>query len=96
MKRIKVLGESYQIKLVDGLMDEGIEGLCCPHQYLIKIDKSLFKNKRAYKKVLWHEIGHAFAFESGLHEFLSAQSLEMFCQTFSNFMCQLLRDRRSS
>lgn len=89
-KTVTVLGEVYKIKLVTGLMEaDGVEGFCDAHLYMICIDKSI--KKRALAKVYWHEVGHAFAYESGLHEFLSPQAREMFAQTFSNFMCKIPR-----
>lgn len=85
-KIVGVLGEVYKIKLVSKLMErEGCEGWCCSHTYTIAIDSSI--TGRALEKVYWHEVGHAFAFESGLHEFMNPQSREMFAQCFANFMC---------
>lgn len=92
-----MLGESYEILYEKGLSDkDGLEGYTDPHGYKIVIDSS-FKEKgkeRALDKVFWHEVGHAFAFESGLHEFLSADAREMFAQTFSVFLCQLMKKKK--
>ena len=90
MKSITILGEVYKIKLIKGLMEsEGVEGYVEPHDYEICIDAGLARNKRVFLRTFYHEVGHAFAFESGLHEFLSGQALEMFCQSFSKVMCDL-------
>lgn len=89
-KTIKVLGEVYKVSLVEGLIEsEQAEGLCCPTSYTISIDSSLTSSPRAFLKCYWHEVGHAFAFESGLHDSLSPQACEMFAQAFSNFICKL-------
>lgn len=92
MKTIKVLGETYRVVFKKNLMEsEGLEGYADPHNYLIVVDASL--KGRARLKAFWHEVGHAFAFESGLHEFLSADAREMFAQTFSVFLCQLMKKK---
>ena len=88
MKEIKVLGVPYKLLRKKGLMeDEGIEGYCDLHNYEIVLDESL--RERAFDKVFWHEVGHAYAHECGLHETLSPDAREMFAQTFSVFLCSL-------
>lgn len=91
MKSIQILGEVYQLKHVKGLMErEHCEGYCDPHSYTIFMDASLRRNKpRVYRRVLLHEICHAFVFESGLHEFMSHQANEMFAQTMSGLVDKL-------
>ena len=59
------------------------------HEHLIIIDESLRKNNPVMLRVLWHEIGHAFALESGLHEYTHTQAQEQFCQTFSALVIDL-------
>lgn len=88
MKSISILGEIYQLKHVIGLMErDGCEGYCDPHSYTIFVDDSLRRNnKRVYRRVLLHEICHAYAFESGLHEFMSHQACEMFAQSMSGLV----------
>lgn len=84
-KKISVLGQEYKIKQVKGLMEkENIEGSCSSHEYLISVDASL--KGLVLRRVLYHEIGHAYCYESGLHEIMSHQALEMFCQTFSGLI----------
>ena len=90
MTSFQILGETYRLKLVKGLMErDGCEGYCEPHSYLICVDASLRRNKRVFRRVLLHELCHAYAFESGLHEILSAQALEQFCQTMSSLVDKL-------
>lgn len=88
MKSVSILGEIYQLKHVIGLMErDGCEGYCDPHSYTIFIDDSLRRNnRRVYRRVLLHEICHAYAFESGLHEFMSHQACEMFAQSMSGLV----------
>jgi hypothetical protein len=93
MKKFQVLGETYALNLVKGLMDDdGCEGYCDAHNYAIFVDASLMKNKRVFRRVLLHELCHAYAYESGLHEFLSGQALEQFCQTASSFIDSLMNN----
>lgn len=89
-KRIRVLTEVYRVKLIKGLVErDGCDGCLDPYLFLISLDNTLLNKPRALKRTFYHEVGHAFCFESGLHEFLSAQSLEMFCQNFSALICQM-------
>lgn len=88
-KKITVLGEVYKIYVVEGLMEtDGLEGFCSGHEHKIAIDVLLVENPRVFWKVFWHEVGHALQFESGLHDSLSPDGREFFCQAFS----QLMRD----
>ncbi len=87
-KEILILGETYRLKRVKGLLaSEQLEGYVSPHEYLIVVDASL--GGRVLERVLLHEIAHAYAFESGLHEILSSQAIEQFCQTISALISQL-------
>lgn len=87
---IKVLTETYKVRVVKGLIEsEQAEGMCDPGKYTIYIDDSLLLTPRALKRTFYHEVGHAFAFECGLHECLAASSIEMFCQSFSALICQV-------
>lgn len=87
-KKVLVLGVEYKLLLKEGLMErEGCEGITDLHEYTITIDKSLVFKPKAFEKVYWHEVAHAFAHESGLHEILDEGAREMFAQTFSVFMC---------
>lgn len=90
-KKISILGQDYTIKPVKGLMErESIEGSCSSHEFLISVDASL--RGLVLRRVLYHEIGHAFCYESGLHEILTGQALEQFCQTFSG-LYESLKDK---
>lgn len=84
-KSIQILGQPYRIVLDKGLIKrEGIEGYVLAYEYVIGIDASL--KGLVLRRVLYHEIGHAYCYESGLHEILTGQSLEQFCQTFSGLL----------
>lgn len=88
--KIPILTEEYTVKVTPKLMEnEKAEGLVRPHEHLIEIDEELIKNERVFLRVLWHEIGHAYSLESGLHEFITSQAAEQFCQTFSALIIQL-------
>ncbi len=83
-----MLGETYTVKRVHGLIArEQIEGYVDPHLFVIGIDASL--KGRILERVWLHELAHVFAMESGLHEFLSEQAPEMFCQGFSGVVSKL-------
>ena len=69
---VNVLGEKYKIVEEENLKSEDANGLCeffTKEIHLRKLveEKDTFDNLEAYKKkVLRHEIVHAFLFESGL------------------------------
>jgi Zn-dependent peptidase ImmA (M78 family) len=85
---IEVLHAKYNIFHVQGLGEEyDTDGFCEFEEPAIYIDLDLPKERKL--RVILHEITHAYAFESGLHEFLDDQSLEMFCQTLSGFLLSL-------
>jgi hypothetical protein len=89
-KKIKVLTEVYEIKFAKGLIEtENAEGMTYPDMYLILIDENLKDNKKAFKRALWHELVHAYMFESGVHEFTSRDANEMIAQTLSAFILQI-------
>lgn len=87
-KTISVLGEVYRVKRVNRLIERHqMEGYVDAHRFEIGIDKGL--KGRILERVWLHELGHAFAYEIGLHEFMNEQSLEMFCQGFASFLAKL-------
>ncbi len=89
-KQVTVLGKLYRVSYVRGLMErDECEGFCAPAKFEIVIDRELLKYPEYARRTFYHEVGHAFAIESGLHETLSADSIEMFCQAFSSFICSL-------
>lgn len=89
-KRITVLGQAYRIRVVSGLMrDHDAEGMYLPQKRTILIDRELLEFPDYALRTLWHEIGHAYALESGLHESLSPDALEQFCQTFSAVVIEI-------
>ena len=89
-KTIYVLGERYELRVVKGLIAEhGAEGMFLPPKRTLLIDDSLLEHPSYLLRTLWHEIAHAYALESGLHETLSPDALEQFCQSFSACVIQL-------
>lgn len=91
IKSISVLGQVYKIKRVKGLAEShNAAGLCDPQAFLISLDYSL--KGKYLERVLFHELAHAFAYESGLYEFTQSQSLEMFCQSFSGFLAEVKKN----
>jgi len=89
-KQVHVLGVKYSVRYESGLAArDGLEGYCAPAKYLIVIDRDLLKDEAYALRTMYHEYAHAFAIESGLHETLSPDALEQFCQTFSSFICSL-------
>lgn len=90
MREIKILGVAYKIVRKSNLMeDDGLEGYADLHNYEIVLDASL--SGKALAKAFWHEVGHAYAYECGLHETLGTQAREMFAQTFAVFLCSLIK-----
>lgn len=89
-KSVCILGETYKIRIVKGLAEaQGCDGCLEPYLFLISLDAGLLKSPRALKRTLLHEIGHALAFESGLHDVLPHAALEQFCQAFSGCVDKL-------
>lgn len=88
-KQVNILGQTYKLKLDKELAAEGLEGYVEMPTYTIQIDASLKENEQYLLRTVWHEIAHAYAMESGLHEFLQPQAREMFCQTISALVIQL-------
>lgn len=66
---VNILGTDYEVKYVE-LKDEGIDGDCDNTSKVIRVRKDnenqLGNMKELQKRVLRHEIIHAFLFESGL------------------------------
>lgn len=88
-KEILVLSTTYAIsRQKDLAKDEGLDGYADPRSRKIVLDDEL---KGDYlTRVFWHEVGHCFAFESGLHDALSHPSaVEMFAENFGAFLSQI-------
>lgn len=78
-----VLGKKVPVYLVDGLA-EGAGALGRYHyaHHLIEIDSAHAKTSD-FEQTLMHELAHAFAHRAGLHQAISRDAEEMFCESFS-------------
>ena len=89
MKSVDVLGQTYKIIRVKGLTENhSLHGLCDAESKTIHLDSKL--KGKYLKRIMLHEIAHAFAFECGLCEFMDTQSSEMFAQCLSSFLDQFI------
>jgi hypothetical protein len=65
-------------------------GECDVENAIIKVNPKKCGNNPQILRTLWHEIGHAFCWESGLASTrLGADGEEMFVETFSALICDL-------
>ena len=89
--QIDILGQTYKIQVKEDATIEGkpVDGYCDFANYLIVIRKS--RNKQYMHRTYLHEIAHAYAYESGLYEILTAETQEMFAQTLSGFLKSFIR-----
>jgi hypothetical protein len=62
---VKVLGETWRVKRVPGLIEKGYYGLASFKNRQIQLDKSL-KGEELLQTFL-HELGHAIFSEVGIH-----------------------------
>lgn len=90
-KSIDVLGTEYRVTRITGLSArDGIEGFCSASEYIIALDAKL--KGKYLKRIFFHEVGHAFSYECGLFDALNSnEACEMFCQSFSALICQLMK-----
>lgn len=77
---VNILGQVYKVTFASL---SKADGKANPKTYEIKLSKRLKKHPKYLLRVFWHEVAHAYAFESGLWENLDEQAIEQFCQTFS-------------
>lgn len=88
-KEVLVLGETYKVIRIKGLIEkDSAEGYADAHNFTIALDSSL--KGRILARVFYHELAHCFAFEAGLHETMPHAAIEMFCQSFSNLVCNTI------
>lgn len=80
-KSIPILGRMYSITYNESL---DAYGICNRHRATIEINPVRCENKELIIKTTWHEIGHAWTWESGMCNFLSAQAEEMVVESFAN------------
>lgn len=93
-KYLNVLGEKYFIKWSPDLISRGVVGECDFQQKIILLDSSLKgERKNLLTQVLWHELIHAYAEETGINQFLEPQSREMMAETLANFIISLTGGR---
>ena len=84
MIAIQVFGETYLI-VVDKIKGS-VLGLCDPLTCTITLHSDLLDNEEHLWRILRHELGHAFLFETGLAETLNTREQEMLAQLFGNFL----------
>ena len=80
--KCSILGEIYEISFEDLKNLGECDALTCT----IKLNSELKQNKEQLWRVLRHELGHAFAYQSGLSDYMNNREQEMFAQTMGNFL----------
>ena len=88
MVSIPILGEIYTVIVTDNLTEDA-SGECCAETQTIRLRTRLRENPDYLWRVLCHEIGHAYIFESGLAEILTDREQELIAQTCGSLMNQL-------
>jgi hypothetical protein len=81
-KTISILGRLYTISYNPDLT--GAYGQCDKVRGEIQINPVACGSKELILKTTWHEIGHAWCWESGMSNFLSSQAEEMVVESFAN------------
>lgn len=84
---IQILNAKYKVKFDKSIRDRNRCGECDLFEKQILLDPNL--TGYSLKQTLWHEIVHAFQFESGMMQFLEEQSAEMMAETFANLIINL-------
>jgi Zn-dependent peptidase ImmA (M78 family) len=87
--KFMVCNVEYSVYITPDLQDDDgtlFDGLTDYDACMIQLDESILINVNKFHRVLWHELAHAFAHESGLTELLSEDAQEMFAQTHSAFV----------
>jgi hypothetical protein len=88
MIAVPVLGEIYRISFAH--LPNAL-GECDPFQCTIKLADDIADQEEALWRVVRHELGHAFVFESGLGDYMNKREQEMMAQLLGNFF--LIFDR---
>jgi hypothetical protein len=88
-KSVNVLGHDYSVTIVDQkkLPSPSTSAICRYPQREIWICKDLGKELRWLNFL--HELRHAFQFEAGLTQILTAQMCEVDCEQFASFIQSL-------
>ena len=87
MVSVPILGEIYAINI--NATDEDTAGECSNIDQTITLSTRLKAHPDYLWRVLLHEIGHAYIFESGLAEILTDREQELIAQTCGSLMNQL-------
>jgi hypothetical protein len=82
MVQVPILGELYSVTFET--MPE--LGLCDFLECSIKLNADLKNHPDQLWRVLRHEIGHAFAYQSGLSDYMNAREQEMIAQLIGNLL----------
>lgn len=83
--QVLVLNQIYSVNTVFGLAENtGADGVCDNQDKTIELDADLSLDDM--RRVLLHELMHAYLFESGAVEFIDEQAEEMICQSLSGFL----------
>ncbi len=95
-KKVRVLTRWYKVQRDDSI---DAMGKCDWNKGIITINVGFHELPCQVTRTLWHEIGHAYSWESGLHSTkLTMDAEEFFCETFSALICDLtggtIRQRR--
>lgn len=85
-RKVRILTRVYQIK-VNNEIQKYAE--CDRHNCVITINKKKCETPAVIAQTLWHEIGHAFAWESGMCNFLESMAEEMFVENFAALIIDL-------
>ena len=85
-KNVKIKGECYKIKLLDGLehLEKNAEGICDKEKKIIYIDGS--RNNEQREKTFLHEVCHAILHECGVDQALNDEIEEVICESISTGM----------
>lgn len=81
---VQVLSREYQVKY--GKLDEEF-GNCCRIGTEITIDPEQCSNSEQIRRTFYHEIAHAFAWESGLTSAgITGNAEELFAEAMASFL----------
>lgn len=83
---VSVLTRRYRVTINNELAEFGE---CNNVQGLISVNFKRCETPEIVARTFYHEIGHAFAWESGLSSFMTTSTEEMFVENLSALLCQL-------
>jgi Zn-dependent peptidase ImmA (M78 family) len=79
-KRVKVLTRWYEIK-IDNKMEAF--GECHYKERIIKVNVKKCEKKDVVRQTFWHEVGHAWCWESGISNNTNSTTEEMLVESFA-------------